>query len=72
MVNTLNKRGDSMRPKKHQNINVKVIYPETEEGMKELRESQAQAMLYILEKRLGEKGLEQFIEYAREKVKNNG
>lgn len=61
-----------MRPKKHQNINVKVIYPETEEGMKELRESQAQAMLYILEKRLGEKGLEQFIEYAREKVKNNG
>lgn len=54
-----------MRPRKHQNLKVKIFYPETSEGIKELQESQSQAMLYILEKRLGTEGLGHFIEYAR-------
>ena len=60
-----------MRPKKHQNLKVKIFYPETEEGLKELQESQSQAMLYILEKKLGTEGLNGFIDYARGKVSSN-
>lgn len=60
-----------MRPKKHQNIKVTVVYPETDEGMRKLEESQAKAVLHILEKKLGEEGLSKFIEYARKKIDYN-
>lgn len=56
------------RPRKHQKMTVTVVYPTTEEGMQELHESQAKAMLYVLESRLGEEGLRTFIEYAKEKI----
>ena len=56
--------------KKKQPIEVEVIYPETAEGIKELQDSQARAMLRILENQLGEDGLRRFIEYAESKAKD--
>lgn len=54
--------------KKKQPITVTVCYPETEEGKKELEESQARVMLEILEKQLGPERLKEFIEYAAEQT----
>lgn len=55
------------RKKKKQPIKVRILYPETAEGIEELRESQSKVMLDILEKQLGEEGLRNLIEYAKEK-----
>lgn len=62
--------GINRRKKKKQPIEVEVIYPETAEGIKELQDSQARAMLRILENQLGEDGLRRFIEYAESKAKD--
>lgn len=68
MTEYIKRRGDSMRPRKHQNMKVRVFYPETDEGMEELQESQSKAVLHILENKLGEEGLSIFIEYAKKKL----
>lgn len=62
--------GINRQKNKKQPIEVEVIYPKTVEGIKELEDSQARAMLRILEKQLGEDGLRRFIEYAESKTKD--
>ncbi len=62
--------GINRQKNKKQPIEVEVIYPETVEGIRELEDSQARAMLRILEKQLGEDGLRTFIEYAESKTKD--
>ncbi|MEX0050096.1 hypothetical protein AB2T85_05560 [Clostridium butyricum] len=54
--------------KKKQPITVRLFYPETEEGMTELRESQSRAVLDILEKQLGPERLKEFMEYVAEQT----
>lgn len=47
---------------------VRVHYPETEEGRKMLVESQATAMIDILENQLGEERVERLMEYWKKKI----
>ncbi|WP_294352217.1 hypothetical protein [uncultured Clostridium sp.] len=54
--------------RRHQKIKVRVFYPEDKEKIKELKESQANVVISILENQLGGKGLRDFIEYARKKT----
>lgn len=60
-----------MRPRKRQKMKVRVHYPETAEGMKELKERQADVMLDILESQLGTEGLSDLMEYAKDKIYEN-
>ncbi|OOM79500.1 hypothetical protein [Clostridium sp. BL-8] len=55
--------------KSRQAITVRVHYPETVEGMELLKKSQAEAMIDILEKQLGEKKVEELFEYMKKKIK---
>ncbi len=54
--------------KQKKDIKVRVFYPEDEEKIKALKESQANVVISILESQLGEKGLKDFIEYAKKKT----
>ena len=56
--------------KSRQPITVKVHYPETAEGMEILKKSQAEVMVDILEKQLGEKKVEELFEYMKKKIKH--
>ncbi|NFO41788.1 hypothetical protein FDB42_17205 [Clostridium botulinum] len=61
--------GDLRPPRrKKRNIKVRVHYPTTPEGIKELKESQAGAMLSILEERLGPDGLDYVMEELKKKI----
>ncbi|NFA44001.1 hypothetical protein EXM65_15855 [Clostridium botulinum] len=61
--------GDLRPPRrKKQNIKVRVHYPTTPEGIEELKESQAKAMLSILEERLGPEGLDYVMEELKKKI----
>lgn len=59
------------RSGRHQQIKVRVFYPETAEGINELRESQSKATLDILEKQLGEKGLKKLMQHMEEDMKES-
>lgn len=59
------------RRRKKNSIKVRVFYPSTEEGMKELKDSLAIVMLDILEKQLGPEKLDQLMEYAKSKTDGN-
>lgn len=61
--------GIKRRKKKKQPITVRVFYPETAEGIKELRESQSKAILDILEKQLGEDGLKKLMKRVEDEIK---
>jgi hypothetical protein len=61
--------GIKRRKKKKQPITVRVFYPETAEGIKELRESQSKAILDILEKQLGEDGLKKLMKHVEDEIK---
>ena len=63
--------GIKRRKKKKQPIKVRVFYPETAEGIKELRESQSKATLGILEKQLGEEGLRKLMQHVEEDINHN-
>lgn len=61
--------GIKRQKKKKQPITVRVFYPETAEGIKELRESQSKAILDILEKQLGEDGLKKLMKRVEDEIK---
>lgn len=61
--------GIKRRKKKKQPITVRVFYPETAEGIKELRESQSKAILDILKKQLGEDGLKKLMKHVEDEIK---
>ncbi|EKQ52411.1 MULTISPECIES: hypothetical protein [unclassified Clostridium] len=54
--------------KSRQPITVRVHYPETTEGMEMLKKSQAEVMIDILEKQLGEKKVRELVEYMKIKT----
>jgi len=54
--------------KSRQPITGRVYYPETVEGMELLKRSQAEVMIDILEKQLGEKKVEELFEYMKKKT----
>ncbi|AGF56876.1 hypothetical protein B0P06_004842 [Clostridium saccharoperbutylacetonicum] len=54
--------------KSRQPITVRVHYPETTEGMEMLKNSQAEVMIDILEKQLGEKKVRELVEYMKIKT----
>lgn len=60
--------GIKRQKKKKQPITVRVFYPETAEGIKELRENQSKATLDILEKQLGEEGLKKFMKRLEDEI----
>ncbi|KIL09268.1 hypothetical protein SR42_09900 [Clostridium botulinum] len=61
--------GDLRPPRrKKQNIKVRIHYPTTPEGIEELKESQAGAMLSILEERFGSDGLDYVMEELKKKI----
>jgi hypothetical protein len=51
--------------KKKETIEVQVFYPETKEGIEELKNSQGKVMVEILEKQLGENKAEQLFKYLK-------
>ena len=51
--------------KSRQPITIRVHYPETTEGMEMLKKSQAEVMIDILEKQLGEKRIKELVEYMK-------
>lgn len=61
---------DNMKGDKKE-LKVRVFYPEDEEKIKELKESEARVIISILKNQLGEKRLGDFIEYARKKTDYN-
>ncbi|MEX0083522.1 hypothetical protein AB2T90_13915 [Clostridium butyricum] len=60
--------GIKRQKKKKQPITVRVFYPETAEGIKELRETQSKATLDILEKQLGEEGLKKLMKRLEDEI----
>lgn len=60
--------GIKRQKKKKQPITVRVFYPETAEGIKELRETQSKATLDILEKQLGEEGLKKLMKCLEDEI----
>ncbi|WP_346930239.1 hypothetical protein [Clostridium sp.] len=58
-----------MRRASRKPIIVTVYYPETEEGMKEYKQSHSRAVIDILENKLGEKRMAELISYMKVKLK---
>ena len=58
-----------MRRASREPIIVIIHYPETEEGMKEYKQSYSRAVIDILENKLGEKRMTELINYMKVKLK---
>ncbi len=58
-----------MRRVSQEPIIVTVHYPETEEGMKEYKQSHARAVIDILENKLGKERVSELINYMEIKLK---